>query len=227
MLPNKVHNVILDTVIGSISRRFEKNGKLYSELCLLDPRSFPEIQSKGLHTSQLEELSKQLTRYDSSATTNALKGELESLASHWDRLKMSVLEEYVVRTSTEDEDEHGQDQYEGEWEVMAKACAACRNCLVCCYHILSRYNLLTDAYHIIGLAYKFLLTLSVTQVACERSFSTLKWIKNRLRSTTAQDHLEAFMLMATEKDILMGLDNDGIIDKVAEKSGLMRRLLIT
>lgn len=217
---NKVHNVILDTVIESISRRFEKNGKLYAELCLLDPRSFGEIQCKGIHASQLQELSKQLIRYDSSATTEALKEELESLASHWDRLKLSVLEEYMVRTSTEDDDDdgHGQDQEKGEWEVLTKTCTSCKNCAVYCYHILSRYNLLTDAYHLFGLGYKFLLTLSVTQVACERSFSTLKFIKNRLRSTTAQEHLEAFMLMANEKDILKALDTDGIIDKVAEKS---------
>ena len=67
------------------------------------------------------------------------------------------------------------------------------------------------------MAYKFLLTLSVTQVACERSFSTLKYIKNRLRSTLSQEHLSAFMLMSTERDILMGLNSDQVIDNVAKK----------
>lgn len=92
--------------------------------------------------------------------------------------------------------------------------------------ILSRYNLLTDAYDVIGLAYMFLLTSSITQVACERSFSTLKFVKNRLRSTLTQEHLEAFMLMSTEKDILMSLDSDGVINKVAETSDLLLRLLM-
>jgi len=63
---------------------------------------------------------------------------------------------------------------------------------ICCYYVLERYNLLTDSYHLIGLGYKFLLTLSVTQVACERSFSTLKFIKTRLRST-AEERLEAYV----------------------------------
>ena len=85
--------------------------------------------------------------------------------------------------------------------------------------------MLTDAYHVIGLGYKFLLTLSVTQVACERSFSVLKYIKSRLRSALSQEHLEAFMLMATEKDILMALDTDVVIDRVAERSELLRKLL--
>lgn len=80
-------------------------------------------------------------------------------------------------------------------------------------------------YHIIGIAYKFLLTLSVTQVACERTFSTLKFVKNRLRTSMSQDRLEAFLLMSTVKEILMELDSDGIIDKLAESSALMHRML--
>ena len=79
---------------------------------------------------------------------------------------------------------------------------------------------------IMSLAYTFLLTLSITPVACERSFSTLKFV-NRLRSSLSQDNLEAFMLMCTEKEILMSISNDTvIIDKVAETSALLRRLLM-
>jgi hypothetical protein len=84
---------------------------------------------------------------------------------------------------------------------------------------------LTDAYTLIGLAFKFLLTLSLSQVACERSFSTLKNIKNRMRSTLSSDYLNSFMLMAVEKDLLMNLDCDEIIDKVAESSELLQKSL--
>lgn len=66
------------------------------------------------------------------------------------------------------------------------------------YMIVSQYNLLAHAYHVVGVAYKFLLTLSSTQVACERSFSALKYVKGGLRSCLPQEHLEAFMLMSTE-----------------------------
>src|SRR4029434_4855018 len=111
-------------------------------------------------------------------------------------------------------------------ELESRACSSCNNCAICVHLILSQYNLLTDAYHVIGLAYKFLLTLSIAQVACERSFSTLKLKtktkKNRLRSSLSQDHLEAFMLMCTEKEILMSISNDTVIDKVAETSALLR-----
>ncbi|XP_056136486.1 coiled-coil domain-containing protein 40 [Lampris incognitus] len=141
-----VHNTILDTVIESNGQRFEKNGKLYADSALLDPHNFPEIREKGRPASGLDELSKKLRKYDNRATTEALQTELQNLATHWDKLKLSVLG--------------------------------------VCGHVV-----------------------------CEQSFSTLKFIKNRLRSTASQELLEAFMLMATDKDVLMSLDMDCIIDR--------------
>uniref|UniRef100_A0A336MST3 CSON006217 protein n=1 Tax=Culicoides sonorensis TaxID=179676 RepID=A0A336MST3_CULSO len=66
------------------------------------------------------------------------------------------------------------------------------------------------------MAYKYILTLSFTQVSCERSFSTLKFIKNKLRSTLSQENLEAFMLMNIEKDILVNLDTNKLINNLAD-----------
>src|SRR4029434_2809125 len=61
-------------------------------------------------------------------------------------------------------------------DLESRTCSSCKNCAICVNLLLPQYNLLTDAYHVIGLAYKFLLTLSITQVACERSFSTLTFV---------------------------------------------------
>jgi len=71
-----------------------------------------------------------------------------------------------------------------------------------------------------------LLTLPVTQVSCERSFSTLKYLKNRLRNSMANENLESFMLMSIEKSILMELDNDTIINELGTKSDLLSKLLL-
>jgi len=70
-------------------------------------------------------------------------------------------------------------------------------------------------WYFMGLAYKLLLTLPVSQVTCERSFSALKRIKSRLRSTTTHEHHEACMLMSIEQGILAKLDNKDIIDNIA------------
>ena len=85
----------------------------------------------------------------------------------------------------------------------------CKNCAICVCLVLAQYNLLTDAYHVIGLAYKFLLTLSTTLE--QRAFPPLSLLKT--------DY--PFMLMSTEKDILMSLDSDGVINKVAKTRDLL------
>jgi hypothetical protein len=101
----------------------------------------------------------------------------------------------------------------------------CRSCADCVYLLLFEYNMLTNAFSAIGHAYKFLLTLSVTQVTCERSFSALKIIKSRIRSLMTQEHLEAFMLMKCEYETVHKIDNNYIIEKVAEHSDVYWRNL--
>lgn len=220
----KVHNVILDTVAESIKRRFQANGAVCSDFAYMDPRNFADIREKGIQTTALESLSKYLIKFDDRATVETLQAELRSLAEQWETLKMPPLQGYHFRGEEPDDDGEGEPYDE---QPVIKTCTSCKNCAICCFRILNRYNLLTDAYSVLGLAYKFLLTLSVTQVACERSFSTLKFIKSRLRSTMSQDHLEAFMLMTTERETLMALDSDAVTDQIAERSASLRRLLTT
>jgi hypothetical protein len=78
--------------------------------------------------------------------------------------------------------------------------------------------MLTNTFKYVGLAYKYLLTLSVTQVTCERSFSALKTIKTYLRSTLSQENLEALMLMKLDYELVLEIDNNFIIDKIAHHS---------
>lgn len=103
---------------------------------------------------------------------------------------------------------------------------ACKNCIVCCFSVLAKYNLHTSAYSHLFLAYKFVLTLSCTQVRCETTFSKLKYVLNRLRNCLCQTKLETFLLMSVEKDILIDLNNEEIINHVATKSLKMTNSLI-
>jgi len=70
-----------------------------------------------------------------------------------------------------------------------------------------------------------MLTLSVTQVGCERSFSKLKYIKNYLRNTLGQDILESLMLMNVEKDLLSTIDSNDVINKLAARNSTFKNLL--
>ena len=51
--------------------------------------------------------------------------------------------------------------------LVSRTCAACKNCALCCYFVLQQLNLFIHAYNNIWLAYKSLLTLSCTQMACK------------------------------------------------------------
>lgn len=194
---------------------------LYADLSLLHPKNFHLIHTSALPESALAELSKCLVVYDSTATVANLQIELRNLAQQWDRLVQSPLDDYSTRAVEENRSDD-----EEEMDITSKTCVSCKECPVCCYKILLRFNMMTHAYPLLGLAYKFLLTLSITQVACERSFSTLRYIKNRLRSCLSASKLEAFMLMATEKDVLVSLDTDTVIDRIAERSELLKKLLL-
>jgi len=69
-----------------------------------------------------------------------------------------------------------------------------------------------------------MITLSVSQVNCKRVFSKLKIIKNRLRSSLGNEHLEAFLL-SVEKEILDEIEFDDILEIVKSSSPLMSKLL--
>jgi len=149
----------------------------------------------------MEELCKYLRSGDS-ITTGQLRIELQNLGNQF--TKQSIADAYVVQEDSDNKFEHHVTL------VLSAAVESFHRCL---------------QGHFIGLAYKLLLALPVSQATCERSFSALKRIKNRLRSTTTQEHLEAFMLMSVEKGIQAKLDNKDIIDSIAASIDLRRHLL--
>lgn len=56
--------------------------------------------------------------------------------------------------------------------------------------------------------------LPSTQVKCERDFSKLKLIKNRLRSTLTEKSLENVMIISTQSNMFKNVDLDQIINEL-------------
>ena len=75
----------------------------------------------------------------------------------------------------------------------------------------SRYKLI-DAYPTLVRVYSIALAIPITSCSAERSFSTLKRVKTRLRSSVLQDRLEGLMLMSIERRILMRLDKEKLVE---------------
>ena len=75
----------------------------------------------------------------------------------------------------------------------------------------SRYKL-TDTDPTLVRVYSVALAIPITSCSAERSFSTPKRVKTRLRSSMFQDRLKGFMLMSIEWKTLMRLDKEKVID---------------
>lgn len=88
------------------------------------------------------------------------------------------------------------------------------------------YTLVTHIpnYNVLYKVYKVILSLAFTEVCCKRSFSILKNIKTRLRSTLSDDKLEVFMFMNRESGMIVPYDT--IIDRLGATSTEMKWMLI-
>ena len=106
------------------------------------------------------------------------------------------------------------DSSENESAGISLSCEKkpCKTCFNCAYKLLHEYGLNSSAYTELYTAYKYLVTLAVTQFECEWSFWTLKFVKSRLRSNITQEHFEALMLMYMEKQLVSDIPVDEIID---------------
>jgi len=98
----------------------------------------------------------------------ALQDELISFASSYKDLKKGLLENMNDNDSDSLESEK---EYTEVAEASAKT--TCKNCLSCTFKLVPEYRLCAAAYDNLYAAYKFIVTLSITQCTCERCFTKL------------------------------------------------------
>lgn len=127
----------------------------------------------------------------------------------------------IVKVKNEDD----KDKAQIDFKDTTKTCS-CRDCVFCCYVAILKYNLYQEAYSVLATVYQYILTLPITQVTCERSFSILKYIKNRLRNRLGDERLESFMLMNIERSLLNQINNEDIINEVTVFSTLLKKSLM-
>ena len=218
-----VFNVIIDTAHQQLSRRFHFNEELMTDIAMLDPRNF--VKMKDFDASRDDQTLSQLAKL--SGTNHAdLQRELCQFASHFNDYYPV---EQVASSSTSAQEQSSacdSDNSEHHCEMLFSQCnpnVKCKRCLICALELLHELNSHCSLYTCLYLAYKFALTLSCTQVSCERVFSVLKVIKNRLRSSLSQDLLEDFVLLSVDRGF--NFDYDKVIDGVASSSKELARLL--
>ena len=88
-----------------------------------------------------------------------------------------------------------------------------------------QYNLI-EAYPNLCRIYAIAVAIPVTSATAERTFSNMKRIKTKLRSTMAQERLESLMITSNERKILMNLDKERILDLFAKSSSELTKPLL-
>ena len=193
----EIYNVVMDQVVTSINCRFVEHEKLYQGFAVLDPCRFDECREAGLPQKAFESICQTLGKH---VDPVKLREQLLDFYHSFPKLVKTLPE--TLRSAEAgnvdqgfEDSETDSNSSDDESRDISFPCQnkSCKSCFNCAYKLLHEYGLNSSAYTELYTAYKYLVTLAVTQVECERSFSTLKFVKNRLRSTISQEHLEALM----------------------------------
>lgn len=216
-----IYNVIMDNIITCFNERFTEHGAFYGDLECFDPRRFSEM-SQSLPEGLLNRICTIIPSLD----REKLKEELMTFDHLWPQLSKRDFQEVYKVTDKIDPDFSSENEEEAFVEESVKCTdKQCFSCISCVFQVLCEYNLYSLEFRQLHSVYKFLLTIPLTQVSCERSFSRLKLLKTRLRSCIPQENLEALFLMACEPEITTNISAEVIINKLCQKSTAFKRHL--
>lgn len=98
--------------------------------------------------------------------------ELQYFSSKWDRLKLKLDEEYEFdyfiaeeqQLELKESSNYFNLEIEKKSTTLCNKIKACQNCIFCCYTVLLKYNLYSEAYKTLFFAYKFILSLLSRQL---------------------------------------------------------------
>ncbi|KAJ8720990.1 hypothetical protein PYW08_006455 [Mythimna loreyi] len=222
---------MLDCARISIEERFCPNREILEDLSWLNPRKFNDIMTtKDFPAGVLSCISK-LCNVERSILLIELKQFADQYKSFIKVVKTqdeqipdeesNKAEEILKDRELDSEPESEEDNFRGFCNDSKK----CFKCLSCAFSVifeLSGSGLFTNLY----VVYKFILTIPCTQVTCERVFSKLKIIKNRLRASLGQDLMSSLIFMNIERDLFSDIDREEIINVVASSSDELKRKLM-
>ncbi|KAG5871020.1 hypothetical protein JTB14_021089 [Gonioctena quinquepunctata] len=187
--------LILDRLSTDFNERFLKNEWLLKALVLLDPKRFDEIKTNLVEFR--EPFSKLC--YLAKCEEVQIIEELTVFSKNFSELSKLLIKESfnekVHEYHIESEDDEDEKCVKNKSSSSA-TCKNCKTCFSCVFFILYQYNFHGAAYKNLSTLYQFVLTLSCTQVQCERIFSKSKIIKNRLRASMGNELLESLIIIS-------------------------------
>ena len=237
-------HVAVDTVINSMRNRFEKNRPLLQSLAMFSPSGFAELTETFQNArDMIAGISSFCTTYgiDPSRCAEELftfapsfskfnrslfdfPKELKDRREYFNDLGDSDSEEECYDDNDHDDSENSDDDdNQPDQATPNKDVPSFLEALKILLH--PAYHLV-DAYPTLCKVYAIAVAIPISSSTAERSFSALKRVKTRIRSTMLQERLEALLLMAVERQILQSLDKERIIDMFAKTSRELTKALL-
>lgn len=222
--------MVLDIICSQIDQKFNNDTlSIFKDLSLITKKRILEIKTdkKKLPCDAFEGIA---LIYSTFFNAEALKTEFLWLIDCFTNLEKTVnLPKYLHKkndnesTIYSDFESHSS---ESDEELISQySIKECTNSssLVYMFKLFCSSNIrftLPNIYMLLKIA----VTLPVSSASTERSFSKLKIIKTRLRSTMAESRLEGLMRIACEQDV--PINTDEVINNFAKNSDKLLKMLI-
>ncbi|XP_022177681.1 zinc finger MYM-type protein 1-like [Myzus persicae] len=224
--PNKrykveVYNTVLDQIVSSITSRFEGARKILADLSFF---SYERLISINEGCSIPEDCFIYLKTWIQTIQIDELKMEYITFAKCFMELKNGInikkLHKESGSDNENDDDELNDSSSDTETESNTDTQQITALDII---KLLNSYNLISALPNLYT-AYKYACTIPATSASCERSFSKLKLIITRLRSTMKQNLLEPIMLLSCERNI--DINEDEAVNNYANSSQILKEALL-
>jgi len=219
--------VVLDIIYSQISQKFnESTLSIFKDLSLITKKRILEIKTdnKKLPSDAFEGVASIYSKY---FNAEILRTEFIWLVSCFSDLEKTIcLPKYLHKDNKtySDSESHNSDSESDEELILKDHIEDFTNSssLIYIFKLICSSNIrftLPNIYMLVKIA----VTLPVSSASTERSFSKLKLVKTRLRSTMAESRLEGLMRIACEQDI--EINTDSVINNFAKNSSQLLKLL--
>lgn len=231
----KTYFVALDTIITAINDRFtSKSQNLLKDISLFSTKRLNEIKCKNSALPK-DAFNSFCDVYSKFVQLDELKKEYVQFANYFSefsnimKLPKSIHNDYSVEVCDEDNlSDIGENTQMDDSDSDSNDKIDFNNENINLGSLLDLLKLchmsgLKEVFPTLYTALHIATTLPVTSASPERTFSKLKIIKNRLRSTISQGKLENLMLISCEN---LSINNSDVIDKFAKLSSVLSSKLL-
>lgn len=219
---NEIYNITLDKTIVMINKRYNHTEDILKSLAYFSPNRFDDEYPSDLFKKIASWLTT-VDEYDLNSEFKIFKNNFQQLHTKYSsspvNLDISNLFVREDKLDSEEENDFNNEKIEFEENVISKSTFKITEVL----KLLSAFGL-NSGFPNVYKVYKAICTLPPTSATAERSFSKLKLIKTKHRSTMDESRLDHLMVISCSPDINLNIEK--AIDKFAMKSNLLRTALL-